>query len=1010
MMKGQALFLSLFFVLSFGFVNINAQTTIWTEDFEDDGNGSRYTSANEFVDGMGATDDYFGRIEGTTNEIFVSGIGATGLTTDLEAAPYSSFNGSFYFAAEDLDDIDGLGNPDGEDHKQILFNTIDISSALGLTFKGLFGAHDKPCGGSNYDDEEKIEVYYSIDGAPEVLALCFSADLECNIPGDVTNESFHHDPNCDGDGGEGTQLVPGMQEFSFSIPDGNTLDLRIEILADGGDEEMAFDWFRVEAQEIVSGPCTAEAGTLTGENETVCVGETLSVTLDGNETDAAYTQVFLITDVGGNVIDIQTSTNLTFATPGQYGVVSYNYETAGSSDPTPSNIVDIDCINNCCDLTIGNFSVMVEDFVFASFIAPDDLCSSEGVQTGLSGGFPLGGSYNGPGVTDDGNGMTYSFDPAVAGTGLISITYVPAGSCPIPATDEVFVYTSPSLPIVSDITVCEGESTLITPEPGDVLTDVTFVEDFEDDGNGVRYISINEFVDGMGMTDDYFARVEGATKEVYISGIGATGQILNLETDDYSGYNGDYYYAAEDTDDLEGQGNPNGADLKVIVFNTIDIAGYSGLEFSGLFAANSLDCGDSRYDIEEKMEIYYSVDGAPFSQALCFRADLECSGSGDITNESFNHDTNCDGDGDGQQLLPGFVPFTFSIPETGTSMNLRIEVIADASGEEMAFDYLRVTGTPPPTSFRFYDGDPAAGGNLLLTGDTYDPETSLATSPDSVWVTEVRGVCESEAALVVVTIEETVGTLSSPGNFCENAGEQLALGGGMPIGGVYSGPGVTDDGNGATYTFDPAAAGAGQIEITYTPPGDCAIAGSVMLEVYETPSVSFTAPDDLLITAGLQSGLGSGDPAGGEYSGPGVIDDGNGMTYDFNPMVAGVGVHTITYTFESADGCVNSASDDVEVLEDPNAVVEINQQGLALYQNVPNPFTDRTLIQFELPESGSVRLTILDVSGKVLQVSEQSFAAGTGSFEVEGLDAAGVLFYRIDTAVGQVMGKMVKGD
>jgi hypothetical protein len=43
-----------------------------------------------------------------------------------------------------------------------------------------------------------------------------------------------------------------------------------------------------------------------------------------------------------------------------------------------------------------------------SFTAPADLCLDAGVQTGLGGGTPTGGVYSGPGVTDDGNGMTYS--------------------------------------------------------------------------------------------------------------------------------------------------------------------------------------------------------------------------------------------------------------------------------------------------------------------------------------------------------------------------------------------------------------------------------------------------------------------------------------------------------------------------------------------------------------------------------------------------------------------------
>jgi len=54
-----------------------------------------------------------------------------------------------------------------------------------------------------------------------------------------------------------------------------------------------------------------------------------------------------------------------------------------------------------------------------NFTAPADLCIDAGVQAGLGGGTPPQGTvtgdlgvYSGSGVTDDGNGMTYSFDPA----------------------------------------------------------------------------------------------------------------------------------------------------------------------------------------------------------------------------------------------------------------------------------------------------------------------------------------------------------------------------------------------------------------------------------------------------------------------------------------------------------------------------------------------------------------------------------------------------------------------
>ena len=84
---------------------------------------------------------------------------------------------------------------------------------------------------------------------------------------------------------------------------------------------------------------------------------------------------------------------------------------------------------------------------------------------------------------------------------------------------------------------------------------------------------------------------------------------------------------------------------------------------------------------------------------------------------------------------------------------------------------------------------------------------------------------------------------------------------------------------------------------------------NVTLTVNPLPTVTFTAPADLCLDAGVQSTLAGGTATGGVYSGPGVTDDGNGMTYDFDPAAAGVGVHTITYNLTDGNGCASSATD-----------------------------------------------------------------------------------------------------
>jgi subtilisin-like proprotein convertase family protein len=79
---------------------------------------------------------------------------------------------------------------------------------------------------------------------------------------------------------------------------------------------------------------------------------------------------------------------------------------------------------------------------FTSLDVVDEVCLAGGVVTGLSGGLPTGGVYSGTGVTDDGNGTTFTFDPSVGGPGNITVTYVVNDFCtgtPTTLTDAILV-------------------------------------------------------------------------------------------------------------------------------------------------------------------------------------------------------------------------------------------------------------------------------------------------------------------------------------------------------------------------------------------------------------------------------------------------------------------------------------------------------------------------------------------------------------------------------------------
>lgn len=169
-------------------------------------------------------------------------------------------------------------------------------------------------------------------------------------------------------------------------------------------------------------------------------------------------------------------------------------------------------------------------------------------------------------------------------------------------------------------------------------------------------------------------------------------------------------------------------------------------------------------------------------------------------------------------------------------------------------------------------------------------------------------------------------TFTAPADICIGSPAQNGLGGGSPAGGVYSGPGVTDDGNGLTYTFDPSALlnGIKTLTYTYTNANGCTNSSNDDIEIFPLPPVVYNAPADVCPGSSVVVGQTGGSPTGGVYSGTGVTDDGNGMTYSFDPVSAGVGIHLITYEFTDGNGCYGNSSDNIEVGDaiDPTAVCQ----------------------------------------------------------------------------------------
>ncbi|MBL0294742.1 MAG: T9SS type A sorting domain-containing protein [Saprospiraceae bacterium] len=75
-------------------------------------------------------------------------------------------------------------------------------------------------------------------------------------------------------------------------------------------------------------------------------------------------------------------------------------------------------------------------------------------------------------------------------------------------------------------------------------------------------------------------------------------------------------------------------------------------------------------------------------------------------------------------------------------------------------------------------------------------------------------------------------------------------------------------------------------------------------------------------------------------------------------------------------------------------------QGFALYQNQPNPWGTETLIGFNLPAQMKAKVSIYDVTGKVLKVVERTFNKGYNAVTLNKgeLPATGVMYYQLDAA------------
>lgn len=196
-------------------------------------------------------------------------------------------------------------------------------------------------------------------------------------------------------------------------------------------------------------------------------------------------------------------------------------------------------------------------------------------------------------------------------------------------------------------------------------------------------------------------------------------------------------------------------------------------------------------------------------------------------------------------------------------------------------------------------GGPYSQYNWAPSGNTQTISVN-ASGTYSVTVTDANS-CTGTTSLAVTVNPLPVVQLSAIGSYCIDA-PAFTLSQGSPTGGTYTGTGVSAG------TFDPATAGVGthNITYTYTDANTCTDSASNTVTVNPLPVVTMSALGEICVNATPLT-LSQGSPSGGTYSGTGI----SGGTFD--PSVAGVGTHTITYTYTDGNTCTDSITGDIVV-------------------------------------------------------------------------------------------------
>ncbi len=267
---------------------LTAQTTVFSESFETDGEVTRYNSNRG-----GTCNDFFDRVSSTPS-CFGSGI--TGV------------DGTWFFAGEDVDNGTNGGGPG-----LVTFVNHSISGLSNLKVSIKFGT---PRDG--FEISDVILVQYSIDGGSYTNAGVFQGDPYSGTVSGPFRIDTDNNPTSVPPTGIVVLNNGVLNNYTFNIPGaGTNLSIRIVVDVNGGTEEIAFDLVKVVGDVTVNNApvlASIEGSAINYTEGDPATQVTNSMTVTDSENDnitSAKVEVAVGFEAGADVLSFTPQSGIT---------------------------------------------------------------------------------------------------------------------------------------------------------------------------------------------------------------------------------------------------------------------------------------------------------------------------------------------------------------------------------------------------------------------------------------------------------------------------------------------------------------------------------------------------------------------------------------------------------------------------------------------------------------------------------------------------------------------------